>query len=169
MNWPNVDSIDLMDKQRLLLFQNELKRWKDILAGDDQFSIQNQLLSIAWDDAIYRSFNEGLRLNQRRKLPLKLPASLIELIHDRYFISQVIFFRRLFEKKASRTHKEVYSLQTLISDIKKHSEHITRENYVCYDGTPYSASNDKIDWRIKSTCEGLSFFTLIDPPAFLAY
>lgn len=153
IKWPDVNFIDVIDKERLSAFRNELKKWKDILAGDDQFSIQNQLLNIAWEDTIYRSFNEGLRLNQKRKQPLKLPASLIDLIHDHYFISQVIFFRRLFEKKARDAKKEVYSLQTLISDINKSAEYITRENYVCYDGTPYSVPNDKVNWRIKATSE----------------
>ncbi|AIF52881.1 hypothetical protein [Pelosinus sp. UFO1] len=150
--WINPEECDVKNIARLREFRLILSRWKTILAGNDPHSVREQLTQIAWDDAIYWSLNEGLGINERRTKPLPLPASLVELIHDRYFQSQVLLFRRLFERKATKPKDEVYSLCTVLEEMKKHSNLIVRETYVCYDGTPYEVENCKHDWRIESQC-----------------
>jgi len=150
--WPSPEECDVINFDRLRKFQKNLIRWKAMLAGNDPHSIQQQIINISWDDAIYWSFNEGLALNQNRKKPMKLPASLIELIHDRYFQSQVLLFRRLYEEKAKNHKREVYSIRTVLNEMKIASNLIVREAYVCYDGILYEIEDTRHDWRTKAEC-----------------
>lgn len=150
--WAKPEDCDVKNIDRLRTFQPILERWKTILSGDDPHSIEQQLIKIAGDDALYRSFNEGLWLNQKRKNPLPLPATLIELIHDRYFYSQVLLLRRLFEKKATKQKLDVFSLRTVLAEMKNHKDIIVRETYVCYDGTPYAIEECRHDWRVEANC-----------------
>ena len=56
-----------------------------------------------------------------------------EALINGHVAAQVLAIRRLTE----RTPKERLSLRWLVSDLKKHIDLFTRENWVCYDGLPY--------------------------------
>ena len=154
MNWPPSEKCDVRDADSLELFHVCACECKMVLAGSDTNSIENQLAEIAWQDAIYRSFNEGLRRNQKKKVPHPVPASVIELLHDRYFWSQALLLRRLFEGKAFRAKREVYSLPTVWFHIQAAKQAIIREAYVCYDGTYYDPDNPRHDRLGRMKCAG---------------
>ena len=72
--WTKPDHFDITDNNKLAQFQIKLRRWKNILAGKDSHSIENQLVDLCWNDTIYRSYNEALRLRGRRVHILPFPA-----------------------------------------------------------------------------------------------
>jgi len=85
-------------------------------------SIVLQLSDIAFHDAVYRTFNEGLRLDRDNK---NRPLIIIDLFHKYYFESQAISIRRIFDKG-----KDVYSLRRIFDVIYNNSCKITRKQYL---------------------------------------
>ncbi len=129
---------DVEDKEKLALFRNRISNWKKILNGKDQHSIFNQVQGIIWDDTVYRSFNEALRVSQETSAPSTGRAgTTTDLIHRSFFISQVMALRRITDKHEYNPFRSVYSLNRLIYEIEENHPLFTRENYVCYDGSTY--------------------------------
>ena len=151
-SWPEPTSCDVSDRSSLANMQTKLLRWKTMLAGDDPHSIEQQMLSIVSDDIDYRSFNEALRINKDRDKANAAPGLIIDLLHRTFFLSQAMGIRKLLDPKASSNEKSVYSLRTIISDIRSHYGLITRENYICYDGTWYNETDSRHDNRSKLKC-----------------
>ena len=136
--WPSPQECDVTKPNRLERFQACIVKARTALAAQDVNSVESQLTELAWQDAIYRSFNECLRVNLRRKKPLQQPASLIELIHERYLHAQAVYLRRLFELPAANAARGVCSLPTVLALIRRSRDSFCREAFVCYDCTPYA-------------------------------
>ena len=85
----------------------------------------------------------------RENLQEKLPGSLIEYIHKSHLTYILTILRKIYEPK-KKGHRKVNSIPTLINLIESKIGCWTRENYVCYDRTPYQ--DDEInDWRVNAT------------------
>ena len=70
---------------------------KEMLVEDSDNSIQVMFYSLNWNDTVYRTFNEGLRLMWKKKQQNKLPASLIEYIHKAHLSAILTILRKLYE------------------------------------------------------------------------
>ena len=148
--WLEPNKCDVTKPDQLSQFQSKLARWKTIASGPDCHSIAQQMCKIAWDDAVYRCFNEAMRINAATgKLPS--PATLVELIHNSFFPCQAMAIRRLLDPKPTNTKKAVFSIRSLLAEIKADYSLLTRENYVCYDGTRFEIDSN-VDWKIAHTC-----------------
>lgn len=123
-----------------------------MLASQDVNSIEQQMLTLVWDDTIYRCFNEALRIAGKRPDIQRAAATIVELLHESFFLKQVMALRRLLEPPAARPARSVYSIPTLLSSIRKNHNLITRQNYVCYDGTLYDETDSRHDWKSKVIC-----------------
>jgi hypothetical protein len=130
----DICSCDVKDKELLALFREKLRRWKACLSDqEDYHSIYNQLTTLFWDHAVYRTFNEARRLSIKTNDPSTgLQGTLIDLLDKNFMDSQAIAIRRLTDKD-----NRVFSLRFLIDEIKANTHLYTRENYVCYDGITY--------------------------------
>lgn len=72
---------------------------KTQLIEDSENSIQNIIQSLAWNDSIYRTFNEGLRLATTEERRKRIPKTLVEYIHVSH-ISYIVFaLRKLYDNK----------------------------------------------------------------------
>lgn len=89
----------------------------------DPNSISSQLGEIVFIDTVYRSFNEGLRLDKNNK---KRPKQLIDLFHSLYFNNQVVNIRRLLYDHG----KDVCSLRRVLDIISKNQDIFTRRGYL---------------------------------------
>lgn len=152
-NWSKPDSCDVTDFVSLKNLQKDFRRWKTILAGDDVNSIEQQMLALAWDDAVYRSFNEALKLHERSNSKEKVPSTIIGLLHRSFFSKQALVLRRLLDKRATGPNRAVYSLPTLLGEIRKQHKFITRQNYVCYDGVKYNPADRAHDFNSELACQ----------------
>lgn len=131
----------------LARLQPLLRHWKGILAGKDPNSVENQMLTLAWDDAVYRCFNEALHLANKHAPPLPSPGTLAELVHSAFVARQALTIRRLLDPKAKTPGWDVFSLPTVLDKVCQKWGDVTRQNYVCYDGTPYEPPQDSSRWR----------------------
>lgn len=151
--WPEPSACDVSIAGFLQDLQPKLRRWKSIMAGDDPNSVEKQIELLTWNDSIYRSYNEALGIASKRKGSYAPAPSLAEMIHDAFAVRQMMAVRRLLERKAKDEKKQVYSVRTVLHEIKENRMLITRENYVCYDGTKYTYDPFHKDWRAADTSE----------------
>lgn len=101
---------------------DHIKKCQEIIELGNKNSITNLISDVIYYDLLYRSFNEGLRLDQQNN---KKPNSIIGLIHESFFDSQVMKIRRLLDNG-----NDVYSLRKVFSEIIKHEYLYTREEYL---------------------------------------
>lgn len=131
------------------------KKLFDCMYEDSANGLQNIVESIAWNDSIYRTFNEGLRLVQSELKKKRLPNSLIEYIHHAHIAYVIISLRKLYDDK-KEGRRAVNSLRTVTQRIVDNAHLFTRENFVTFDGLPYN-SQDARDWRIEAMVENRHF------------
>ena len=134
----NLCECDVEDKESLAVFRNKMRRWHQTLTGDDIHSIFNQIQDMIWNDTVYRTFNEARLLSEETNDPgTGLPGTIIELLDLSFLVSQTMAIRRLTDSHEWRPERSVYSLPSLVAEIKTSETLFTRENYVCYDGIPF--------------------------------
>ena len=134
----NLCECDVEDKESLAVFRNKMRRWHQILTGDDIHSIFNQIQDMIWNDTVYRTFNEARRLSEETNDPSTgLPGTIIELLDLSFLVSQTMAIRRLTDSHEWRPERAVHSLPSLVEEIKESKSFFSRENYVCYDGIPF--------------------------------
>lgn len=143
MSWKGVCECDVVDKDRLALFRNKLGRWKECVCGKkDAHSIESQILSLLWDDVVFRTFNEARRICVEARDPSTgYYGTVIQLLDKNFMNSQVMAIRRLTDRHNPDSSRAVVSFPTITAEIKEAQDLYTRENYVCYDGTPYDESS----------------------------
>lgn len=130
------------------LFIQLRKTLYDQMYENSENGLQNIVESLAWNDSIYRTFNEGLRLSRNKASRQRLPNSLIEYIHHAHIAYIVISLRKLYDDKKEGSHA-VNSLRTATQQILKNAHLFTRQNYVAFDDVPYD-DNDKLDWKTRA-------------------
>jgi len=147
-NKNNLNNVMNMKDERLLHeYQDLIKKIKALLIEDSVSSIQSLFFSLNWDDTVYRTFNYGIYLMWKENKQDKLPGTIIEYIHKAHLSLILAILRKLFEPPKRGKHS-VNSIPTIINIIKSNIGYWTRENYVCYDGTPY-CEDESADWRVK--------------------
>ena len=124
---------EIIDQRNLTLFRGKRGEWFRIFetGGPDRLSIQGQLLQAIVDDLTYRVFTQESSQNKDGE-GLAIP-SLRYLLNVGYVTSQALLSRRLLDSR-----KDVSSIKRIVKDLRKHRRLITRENFVSFDGTPYT-------------------------------
>lgn len=136
---------DVTDKQKLAVFRQKRSEWSDALIGTDPHSIKNQIITVLWEDAIFRTVNEARRLFVETPHDKKgFNRDVIDLLDKGFVVSQIMAIRRLTEPGFPDPEKAVISLTPLLADMERNCALLTREHYVCYDGTPFECPPDKI-------------------------
>jgi len=143
----DICSCDVHDKEKLALFIHKRKEWERLLMDRSPHSVYNQVTHMVRNDAVFRTFNEARRLTIKRSSPeCGLNGPLMRLLDEVFVESQVMAIRRLTDRNFPDPERAVISLIRLIDDIKKHSNLITREIYICWDGrTSYTEPNKTDD------------------------
>ena len=84
LEWPGAARCDVSDPGALTCLHGLLRPMKLMLAGDDEVTIESVLIQMAWDAAVFRTFNYTLGLNQRSADTRDLPGSVVELYFNRF-------------------------------------------------------------------------------------
>jgi hypothetical protein len=144
------------DKVKLALFIHKRDEWRRWIVGNGPHAVQRQVMQMLWNDAIFRTFNEGRRLTTERKSKrYGLNGPLMRLLDYGFVSSQTMSIRRLTDRNFRDPEKAVISLVRAIDDIRENIDLITRENYLCHDGTSYVVPNHAEDlngwvkWKTK--------------------
>ncbi len=154
----DISSFDVHDKKKLALFINKRKEWQRLLLDSSHPSVYKQVTHILWNDAIFRKFNEARRLTIERNSPnFSLNGPLLRILDEEFVVFQVMAIRRLTDRKFRDPQKAIISLIRLIDDIKEHKNLLTRENYICCEGTVYAEPDSMddlsnwVDWKRKQS------------------
>ena len=128
-----VEQCDVPEVRRASLAEYRLFRRKclEYMRGESNTSVSNQLHSLTWHTAVFRTLNEARRLEPDRPVN----GAMWDLITDGYANLMTLGIRRLVDKDP-RTD----SLWNVIAQVERRPELLTREKFICYDGLPYDYS-----------------------------
>lgn len=136
----DLDGYDVDDKVKLIDFWINLGKWRRWYSAKDNHSICHQINTMMWYDAIFRIINEARRIREvEQSKETGFNGMVVDLFDRGFVLSQVLAIRRLIDKYSHRNPEEaVVSLVRLIKEIENEIELFSRENYVCFDGVPFS-------------------------------
>lgn len=159
----DICSCDVHDKEKLALFLHKREEWKRCLLDGSLHSVYGQVTHMLWNDAIFRIFNQARKLTIERNSPTHgFNGPLIRLLDEGFVVSQIMAIRRLTDRNFREQEKAVISLVRVIDDINENIGVITRENYICYDGTSYNEPDsiqDGLKW-MHWRCRQINFDNL---------
>jgi hypothetical protein len=145
----NICECDVIDKEKLALFKFKRAEWKKCLI-EDAFSISKQIMNMLWNDTVFHTINEARRLtHEKNSKSIGFNGPLLEVFDQGFGTTQVMAIRRLTDPTSYDPNRAVFSLPSIIDDMREHSDLITRENYVCYEGIKFegvSHDTDGINW-----------------------
>ena len=112
-----------------LSLKDKRKQWLDVLDGEDRSAIQNQVIQMAWDAAVFKVINEARRLAPcTPDGDVKLNGMVHRLLNRGFFISQMVSIRRQVDACGLEGKKGVYSLAGLLKDVREHHDLLTRKS-----------------------------------------
>lgn len=118
--------------------RDRLETWRRALDTEPQ-SIRRQLHQLAWDIASFRTVVRMVREHQPDgdgEIPLN--GNVMSMLRDGFWTSTFLAFRRLVDGADLEGNRGVYSLQSVLRDIRKHRAMITRRAFVeVIAGLPY--------------------------------
>ena len=123
------------------------KLWHECLLGSDPNSVINQLYSLVWNAAAYRTINEARKLSPPApEGGVALNGLMHNLLDHCFWDSQVIAVRRLVEanfplSKDEDKNKSVFSLGALLKDMRANADLLTRANIFAMQGLDYDAED----------------------------
>ncbi len=138
-----IDECDVSDKKSLEKFRDKHSEWMRWFGVDDENTIANQIYSMMWGDAAYRSLVEAYRFSLKDDPTAHENEMLSGLLYDGYLANQMLSITKLIDKD-----NRVISLGCLFDEIKANRHLFTRENFVSHDGLPYDyAKEEQKSWE----------------------
>jgi hypothetical protein len=120
----------------------KLDEWLRLMNEDDN-SVVTQLQELLWTFNVFNSINETRRAEFEAGGSSSALNSVIADFMDRGFVlGMATGIRKLWERGHSNEDKQIVSLRRVLDDVNAHAHLISRENYVCYDGLPFSNLDD---------------------------
>ncbi len=133
-----IDECDVSDKASLKKFREKRAEWVKWFGVGDPNSIANQIYSMMWGDAAYRSLVEAYRFSSKENPTTHENEMLAGLLYDGFLANQMLAIGKLIDKAS-----DVISLRRLFDEIKENRRLFTRENFVSHDGLPYDYAKDE--------------------------
>ncbi len=119
-------------------FKEKRKQWIFCFSGDERHSIIRQIYNMVWNAAVFKVINEARRIATKNgQKQAELNGMLHRFIDRCFFDSQLLAVRRLCDLYPFEGSKGVFSLVSLIDDMKKHIELMTRANFFADEGLEY--------------------------------
>jgi hypothetical protein len=137
-----VSECDVSDRERLASYRKLRDTAFELLRGDEDHSIWEQMVTLFWRDATYRIFNEARRSASDARPNAAVSGLLGEYIDAAYLLFEVTGISRLTDEAQDDASRSLVSLPTILKLVRDNRELITREMFVAFDGTPY-------DWTPK--------------------
>lgn len=128
---------DVTDVGALLKYRTLRSSAYDLLRGDEDHSIWEQMVTLFWRDATYRVFNEARRTASETRPNAAISGLLGEYIDAAYILFEVTAISRLTDQPHDDPHRGLVSLPTVLKLARDNRGLITREMFVAFDGVPY--------------------------------
>jgi hypothetical protein len=118
--------------------KNKFEEWREWLFGEDVHSIQNQILNMIWDAAVFQSINEArLYAPADDNGEPQLNGMVHGFINHCFFQTQALAIRRLLDKETREGARSVCSLYRLLHDLQDNRGLLTRRNILAALDYPY--------------------------------
>ena len=128
----------MADEEVLEQFKVKHVLWKKCLSGDDRNSVFNQIHQMIWNAAVFNVINESRKIATADEKGRKEVNGMIHRFIDRcFFDSQFLCIRRLVDPAVLDGARGVFSLLSLLNDMRANTFLITRGNLFAVDGMEY--------------------------------
>lgn len=128
---------DVTDTGALLKYRDLRVTAFELLRGDEDHSIWEQMVTLFWRDATYRMFNEARRTASEARPNAAISGLLGEYIDAAYILFEVTAISRLTDQPQDDPERGLVSLPTILKLVRDNRSLITREMFVAFDGVPY--------------------------------
>jgi hypothetical protein len=123
--------------------------WIRCLDGNDRHSIMRQITRMVWNTAAFRVVNEARRIAPpAQEGGVQRNGLMHRLLDDGFFAGQMLAIRRLTDAYpivGDPRNRAVFSLTSLLDDMRKHAHLMTRANVLAAEGLEYSADPQDFD------------------------
>lgn len=120
-------------------FKEKRKQWIHCFSGDDRHSIINQISNLVWNAAVFKVINEARRIaTDNGQKQAEMNGMLHRFIDRCFFDSQLLSVRRICDPGPVVGTEGVFSLVSLMDDMKRHIALMTRENFFIDEELEYS-------------------------------
>ena len=136
----SIDECDVPAVRRAALAEYRALRLKclEMLSGEAESAVSNQIYGLAWHTALYRSLNEARRLEPKRRVN----GAWWELTTLGYAHIMALGVRKLID-----TDDRADSISNALGLLERRPELMRRECFVCYDGLPFDFEAVQRRWR----------------------
>lgn len=129
-------------------FKTKIDLWKECLSGKDRNSIFNQIGAMIWHVGAFKVVNEARGLKEKDIHGNVLINPMISNLIDHYFFEgQLSAIRRLIDGYPLDGKNPVWSIVSLINDIKENRGMFTRANMFRVTGIEYNIEVAKVKER----------------------
>ncbi len=142
--------------QSLNKFKERRELWQKCLLGDDTNAIANQMNRMMWNSAIWRFINECRKIAPRDSNDrIQLNGMISKFVDECFSENQLLHIRRLTDTYPidDNPKRDVYSLVSLLDDLIKNSDSITRENIFLSEDREYNVEKAREEF-FKKTVDG---------------
>ncbi len=119
--------------------KERVDQWRFALEGDDDHAIRRQLHSLAWNVASFRCFVQAVRQHpgaEQGAAPLN--TNMFWMLHDGFWATTFLSIRRMVDPSPFTGPRGVFSLRSVLDDIRRHQPQLTRQVFVeVVSGLPY--------------------------------
>jgi hypothetical protein len=134
-----------MDSNTLEQFRARRELWINCVSGSDRHSIMNQIGDMVWNTAAFRVINEARGLAPpAEEGGVQLNGLVHRLINDCFLDGQMLAIRRLTDNYPITGHprkRDVFSLTSLLEDMRDHAHLMTRTNIFAAEGLEYDSGH----------------------------
>lgn len=110
-------------------FESKRKDWIRCLGSNDQNSVMHQVYDIVWNAGAYRVVLEARRIASKDEQGrVKLNGLTHQLLDRCFYQNQLVSIRRLMDSYPLTGDRGVFSLRSLLLDMKTHRAKFTRQN-----------------------------------------
>ena len=128
----------MTDQEIFDQFKAKHTLWKVCLDGEDRNSIITQIHMMIWNAAVFNVINEARKIAPTDTKGRKELNGMLHTFMDRCFVdSQFLCIRRLVDEEGIDGAKGVFSLVSLLKDMKANASLINRRNLFLIDGMEY--------------------------------
>lgn len=127
-----------MDQVLFEQFKAKRDFWIQCFSGKDRNSILNQIYQMVWNVAVFKVINKARGIAPvNAKDQTEINGMLHQFMDGCFFDSQLLAIRRLTDSSSFDGPKGVFSLISLLNDMKANASLITRENLFSVEGLEY--------------------------------
>lgn len=136
------------EQKQIEPIEESWKFWFEVIFGGDQNSISQQMVRAIWDDVVFKLIIECWQIETERNPDQPhLNQRFSEFLVRSYIDNQATVIRRISDTYPLRGDRGVFSLKSLVEEIKLRRDEITRKKFFEILDLTYDVNNGKERYR----------------------